>query len=804
MKNSELLHLAALLHDIGKFRMRRPKQSGQHQEHSYEFVNKDFEEFFSPCGEIFKDAIRHHHPSRYPNIHPTELEHLIEKQVIVADRLSATERAAEDRTGEHYTRSPLVSIPSRLKGKGSKKEYRYALRELTITRETIIPDESVEVNQQVYNTLWETFIDTFGKAAKAQQHYTPTFYQTLVALLHKYTARIPSATASGAGAERTIPDISLYDHLRTTAAIAACIGRELSETEEVDAQLSRKNPGKKIGMLIKGDISGIQNFLYHILSDGAARQLRGRSFYLQLLTEAIAHWVLRRFDLPITNLLLASGGHFYILAPYTEAREKLDALRQKISKTLWELHSGDLSCNLADIPLTTADFSAEKFSGKWKSVSEKVQHRKQKKWSELGPPDMFENLFEPYQNTSNDWGFDELGTKLREAKYLVAFEVPESPVPEKRNWRAAMRTFGWDVHICTGTDEKPVVPAEAERSIVYRLGDTELLAGVEKYQWDALPVSYDFKVFQQVIPYRYDTNNEERVADYDYLANASDGVQWLGALRMDVDDLGKVFSEKKLENATISRLATLSESLRLFFEGYVPQLCREYNKKHDKEILELIYAGGDDLFIVGGWSALPEIAELIRSEFRQFITGDHVTLSGGIAIEHKKFPLYQFADRSGRAEDAAKGLKKKNAITFLQKPMAWADFEIARDWHRKFLNAMHAERDRLPTAFLTRLNQIYADKERWAWRSLYYFNRIQERYRAQKTFLHELQHALNLETSFQLKEFIHVITRWTGFTHQRQGGLKWEIILRKINEIHVVSRVTHYPLMSLKRVGRHS
>ena len=283
-----------------------------------------------------------------------------------------------------------------------------------------------------------------------------------------------------------------------------------------------------------------------------------------------------------------------------------------------------------------------------------------------------------------------------------------------------------------------------------------------------VPVSYDFRIFRPVIAHRHDTNDEDKIADYDYLAEASEGVHWLGALRMDVDDLGKVFSKQKLENATISRLATLSESISLFFEGYVPRLCSKYNKKREREILELIYAGGDDLFIVGGWSALPEIAQKIRSEFRHFITGNHVTLSGGIVIEHKKFPLYQFADRSGRAEDAAKGLDKKNAITFLQKPMKWEKFTEVCEWHQRFLDALTGQ-DQLPRDLLTRLSHIYSERElkdhQWAWRSLYYFHRLQERYKydEQETFLHELKQELNHEDSSQFrKEFIHVIARWTA------------------------------------------
>jgi CRISPR-associated protein, Csm1 family len=48
--------------------------------------------------------------------------------------------------------------------------------------------------------------------------------------------------------------------------------------------------------------------------EGAARTLRGRSFYVQLLTEGVADFILRRLGLPPTNLIYAGGGNFYLLA----------------------------------------------------------------------------------------------------------------------------------------------------------------------------------------------------------------------------------------------------------------------------------------------------------------------------------------------------------------------------------------------------------------------------------------------------------------------------------------------------------
>ena len=216
-----------------------------------------------------------------------------------------------------------------------------------------------------------------------------------------------------------------------------------------------------------------------------------RSFYLQLLTEAIAHWVLQQLNLPITNLLLASGGHFYILAPYTDAKKELDTLRQQISQKLWALHRGNISCILAGISIKARDFKAENFLRKWDAVSEKVQQRKQQKWTEMGSEVMFQNLFEPYENKQSDeqneaekdpWQFGELGKQLRNAKYLITYNVPEPPIPDEPSCYKAIKAFGMAVHFCTEADEKPTPPQNAAHATVYRIGDTNFLKDIEKYQ----------------------------------------------------------------------------------------------------------------------------------------------------------------------------------------------------------------------------------------------------------------------------------------------------------------------------------
>ena len=763
LQDIERLQLAALLHDIGKFRQRTiatpPFRS--HEKHGWEFVTEDFGGFFHPCGDDLGDAILNHHNF------PRQTKE-IEKQVTLADRLSAKERETEQREQEKPSHAALVSIMSRLQipDKPQPPELRYDLNPLDIRRETIFPTEDGSVDPNRYGELWGEFTREL-QLLTGERGYQAADYQTLVALLHKYTARMPSATPWEGGAERTVPDVSLYDHLRTTAAIAACVHREILP-DDLDGYL-RQSAERPLCALLKGDISGLQNFLYRIKSEGASRELRGRSFYLQLLTEAIALWILRRFDLPITNLLLASGGHFYLLLPYREAREKIDTLRAEIAEKLWGAHREELSVVLAGIRVTASDF--DKFSKRWKVVSEEIERQKRTKGRELPSEKMFDLFFTPRNEPETEnYGFQELGGRqLRDAQYLVTFEIPEQPISEEPDWREVIRSFGLDVHLVGPSEDKPTPSTDTTRATVYRLNCTDFLSDeiLEGFRWGDLPVTYDFRPLPQVIPRRPEG---DAVADFDQLADASEGAKWLSVLRMDVDNLGGLFRDGLGDSATISRMSTLSESVRLFFEGYIPQLCRDYNANHTPEILELIYAGGDDLFLVGGWSAAPQIARQIRDEFRVFMGGEHVTLSGGIAVEHKKYPLYQLANDAGNALDNAKALRQeKDALNFLQKPMTWAQFNQVDEWHKRLFKAVSGEKP-LPSSFLTRLSEIYhlyeSDKQnqrKWAWRLIYHLSRAKQMYKSHTDLIDDLRRGLvvNHSEEGELLQFLRVIVRWT-------------------------------------------
>ncbi len=178
----------------------------------------------------------------------------------------------------------------------------------------------------------------------------------------------------------------------------------------------------------------------------------------------------------------------------------------------------------------------------------------------------------------------------------------------------------------------------------------------------------------------------DSVKPFEVMAWQSQGIKRLGVLRMDVDNLGRIFAEGLGERATLSRVASLSLAVSLFFEGWVERLAEEQNARDGRgERLYSIYSGGDDLFFVGSWDAIVELARHIRADLSRFAAhhpGIHA--SAGIALVAAKYPLYQAAREAGEAEEAAKHYRRpqghtKDAIAFLGEVQPWEAFGLERE-----------------------------------------------------------------------------------------------------------------------------
>jgi CRISPR-associated protein Csm1 len=175
------------------------------------------------------------------------------------------------------------------------------------------------------------------------------------------------------------PEVSLYDHSKTTAALAVALWRYHADQqhepgevgEQLRAQWDRERSGFDLShqawedkkfLLIQGDFFGIQDFIF--ASGGetqkrAAKLLRGRSFYVSLLTELAALKILEALGLPSISQVVNAAGKFLIVAPNTdEARAALAAVQAELDQWFLRHTFGQSGIGLAALPACAADFQS--------------------------------------------------------------------------------------------------------------------------------------------------------------------------------------------------------------------------------------------------------------------------------------------------------------------------------------------------------------------------------------------------------------------------------------------------------------
>jgi len=799
-EKAALAALAGLLHDIGKLAQRAGWRTGSHAERGADFVS-------AHVPEIWREHL-------YPVMghHDRPLVGHATKVVALADRLSAAEREEADTAAPRQ----LVSILCRVGDQHQRPDPRvWPLRPLALSEEALFPGDQLakEEEDQAYRELWDAFTQVMETLPADD---LPTYLEGLYYALRQYTWCVPGAYF------RSVPDVSLFDHSRTTAALAACLaGLDEGRLDDLLAQRHRHDP---LVLLVGGDVSGVQNFIYTVTARGAARGLRGRSFYLDMLTEAVARYLLRRLGLPVTNLVYVGGGHLYFLAPL-EAAQQLGQLQADVSRRLLAHHGGELYLALGWTEATAADFDRENFSAKWRLAAEEMNAAKRQRFSELDDGELVAGVFGPIgaggdgkdecqvchyegpdvESDQEEEGEEErracsfcrsledLGRDLRDAGYLILGEV--EPVDATRaGYREALEAFGMAVGI-TAVDGGTVFPLPdgARRAVLLATRDLEEVNTVagRVASHCGCPVAPGTRYRVNVTPRRDDGT----IATFDWLQQQSRGVNRLGVLRMDVDDLGDLFQWGMAGEGTLSRVASLSFALSLFFEGWVGELCRDLNGAGTDRIYA-IYSGGDDLFIVGAWDALPGLADTIRRDLSRFAAGHRgIHISGGLTLHGGKYPLYQAARDAERALEGAKDLERpeepdhhKDAFHFLGVTFPWEEFDdVVRERERlvhlvtaREKGGLGVRRALLRT--LIRLHARYSEAMHtrgkptwgpWMWLGAYALRRMELRYRGSEQAQDEirrLREALK-ENQFRYIETLGPAARWAELlTRKEQEG----------------------------------
>jgi len=786
----EIILLASLLHDIGKLSQRASKESlGTHAEVGEHFI-KALKSFWEEIVWIeIKKLVRNHHEI------PTTKDELI---LQIADKLSAIERRQEVRERISSKQAALVAITSKIKLHANPPtEKYYQPYPLQIKKEILFPTEKEKVEEDAYKTSWEKFFESVKRLSK----YQDCDFVTLYYLLKKFVLFVPSATPWEKDSQ-TVPDISLFDHSKITCAIAACLNKlsendlslqEMKELvkilksykeEDFERRFNSLDITKKpLFLLLRGDIAGIQKFIYSITrpepekdTRKTAKRLRGRSFFVTLLTEVIADWIIRRIELPVTNILFCGGGRFDLLLPIA-AEEKIPNLLSQLNKWLLEEFNGELSLQIAVIEICPKDFLDLSFV--YQKLEDTLAKRKYKKFLEISETNDF---FTPEKSVplnvcrvclvsqvkDNEICCiqckkqEEIGNKLPKIKYIVFLygePIPKEIFKEelKRPVEVTFKKLGVYVYLVSEEEIKTFCSCidNEQKAVIYVLNPESdfILENLLDFKRKGKSISFGFKFIANAVPKvlkeGINVKDEEvkkgDILSFEEIAELSKGAKYLGILKMDIDYLGAIFAlGLKKEEMSFSRISTLSTILDLFFGGWLNVICRELTEKWIKEnknwqdafesLYYILYAGGDDLLIIGPWDAIIELSYKIQQDFTAYTSfNENFHLSGGICFVKPLFPIQRFVHLAGQALERSKtcevkGFNEKNRLTLFDRTIKWSEFKEVFNFAEKMISWIREEK--MPRGFVYFLHNL--EKETTLMWVPYLFYNVARRIRDEK------------------------------------------------------------------------
>ena len=575
---------------------------------------------------------------------------------------------AKDAAARPTGKSPayLESVFNYFGDIGEERE-GFPIRSLTDTSEMLFPQPLADLQEaeRGYQQIFEDIAAHFTQKSPAQMPFGE-----LLRVLEETMSYVPSP----AGA-----DIALYDYARMTAAYAAALHRYAAAQDIHSAHTYEERGGEALPafLLVSADISGIQPFIYAIPSKGALKSLRGRSFYLEILLENIVDEILSACGISRSALLYTGGGHFYLLLPNTEdVQNLLTRCHTEVNSWMLEHFGSSLYLAMAWSACTSNELAGQGTQEVFHRVSEALSSEKLCRYSE----EQLAAMFTPESdcNRTRD-AARECAVCHTSTTHLMPYSADSSI--EACGMCSHLFTFGERIL----TKNAFCVSAErsAEALSLPGIGRTLYLTAEELDDVDRLSYKIE-RIYAKNAAYTgdlpaahlwlgdYSARENKAVLEMENLARRSGstedskGIPRIGVMRADVDNLGAAFlAGFPPEHVTMTRTAALSQRLSLFFKHYINDICHGKFSTHfslfgrEKKAardVHIVYSGGDDIFLLGAWDDITELAVDLRRAFLRFTSGK-LHFSAGIGFFKDKCPIAEMACRTGDLESRAKDLR---------------------------------------------------------------------------------------------------------------------------------------------------
>lgn len=425
-------------------------------------------------------------------------------------------------------------------------------------------------------------------------------------------------------------------------------------------------------MIVLADISGIQNYVFDVAEDGGgqARRLRSRSFSVQLLAEAAALRVRRTLGWGQKAVLLCSAGKFTLRGHCTDPGVELLASEQQvIGERLLRETRGELRLTLAWADGRGSD------AGDYQAAQRDLQRWKLRPWAPvpgaawsaagliLDPLDTpcslchrapgIEDEIDPDRNERRRvcrtcFQNREIGQKLPRARWLMIRDATDA---------ADLDVLGLGIDVVMNDPD-----TEGSRALaVANLREPETRP----------PWCPSDRFVQRRLMAHVPTDDHGAPVWFTDLAKQSQGDPLLAVLKADADSLGVRF-EHLLNSGGLDAMRELSDRLDEFFAG---RLRRELAGRGSRWWpIYTIFAGGDDLIMVGPWNVMVDFAGAMRQWFAEAFRDHKLTLSAGLELMKPKRPIKPAVERAELLLETAKEGEKDQLAAFGQ-VWPWKDHD---------------------------------------------------------------------------------------------------------------------------------
>lgn len=443
---------------------------------------------------------------------------------------------------------------------------------------------------------------------------------------------------------------------------------------------------------IVGELAGIQKYLFSLSKTGTyAKRLRGRSLFVQLITEDIKRYFLNQFGLPEMATIVSAGGKFLILLPNGEKTEEMFlAGKREVESRLWERFHGEVVLRVV--------------------LTEGLAQEEAERVSEFLHDTVFESKtgkYAPYadilQTNGGTWDEEvfivpnsdvaEHGYCLLCNKYAIdpdygslARSVDEEGVCENcaMDIRLGRRLCKTNAMVWTPREKGEAKEEKKNKKYISLLFHAVWMEESSVESSSATFVSFvnqdipeadhkkfhggfSVELFASYIP-RYKEDKEGDTEEGGKKGDAIDfsdlagemGHNKLALIKGDVDNLGNIFrsgigrsASTAMENA--ARTATVSFLLTLFFEGW---LQRHIQKNHPE--CYIVFSGGDDFMLIARWEKAIELLRETETAFSRFACcNENVHFSASVTLFSSHLPIFGVTHRGEIALGTAKDARKE-------------------------------------------------------------------------------------------------------------------------------------------------